>query len=79
MTIMQTKGLLTRDAAARTHIYDVVYSREEIEQRLVQQLITEVFGGSATRLVSRALSADVASAEDAAKIEKLLEVLDESA
>lgn len=79
MTIMQTKGLLKRDVSDRTHIYDTSYSQEEIEQRLVQLLITEVFGGSAARLVSRALSAEVTSAEDAAAIEKLLETLDERA
>lgn len=77
MSIMQTKGLLYRNESNRTHIYNTLFTKNEIEQRLVQQLITEVFEGSATRLVSRALAAETTSAADAAKIERLLEALDD--
>jgi BlaI family penicillinase repressor len=77
MTIMQTKGLLNRDEANRTHIYSTSITQVEMEKKLVQQLITEVFGGSATRLVSRALTAEVTSVADAEKIERLLEALDD--
>lgn len=78
MLIMQTKGLLLRSESERTHIYDAAVSREDIEQKLVQSLINEVFGGSAMRLVSRALSTQGTSAADADKIEQLLEVLDDT-
>lgn len=75
MLIMQTKGLLRRNEIERTHIYDALVAKEEIEQKLVQHLIDEVFGGSAMRLVSRALSTQGTSAADADRIEQLLEAL----
>lgn len=78
MLIMQTKGLLLRSEIERTHTYDAAVSREDVEQKLVQSLINEVFGGSAMRLVSRALSTQGTSAVDADKIEQLLEVLDDT-
>lgn len=75
MLIMQDKGLLVRSENERTHVYGAAVSREDVEQKLVQSLIDEVFGGSAMRLVSRALSTRGTSAVDADKIEQLLEVL----
>ncbi len=78
MSIMQSKGLLTRDESSRTHIYHPVSSRDETEGRLVQRLIDEVFGGSAMRLVSRAISVRATSDADLAKIERLLGAFDDA-
>lgn len=78
MLIMQTKGLLARSESGKTHIYDASVSREAIEQKLVQGLIDEVFGGSAMRLVSRALSTQETSAVDVDRIAQLLEALDDA-
>ena len=78
MSIMQSKDLLTRDESSRTHIYHAVASRDETEGRLVQRLINEVFGGSAMRLVSRAISVQATSEADLAKIERLLGAVDDA-
>ena len=78
MSIMQSKDLLTRDESSRTHIYHPVASRDETEGRLVQRLIDEVFGGSAMRLVSRAISVQATSDADLAKIERLLGAFDDA-
>lgn len=77
MSIMQNKGSLNRDESSRTHIYHPVASRDETEERLVQRLIDEVFGGSAMRLVSRAISVQATSEADLAKIERLLGAFDD--
>lgn len=75
MSIMQTKSLVSRDTSGRTHIYRAAVTQAETEARLVGRLIDEVFGGSATRLVSRALAARTPAEADAAEIERLLAAL----
>lgn len=72
LTIMHTKGFVARDESSRSHVYSAAHSREEIENRLVQRMIKDVFGGSAMRLVARALPTHVASEEEAEEIERLL-------
>lgn len=76
LTIMHTKGLVTRQEAERTHIYSPSYSKNEIETRLIQRLTQQVFGGSAMQLVVRALSTQTTSEEDVKKIKQLLEKLE---
>ena len=73
--IMQKKGFVTRDDSARTHIYQTSYTRDEVEDWLVKHLVNDVFGGSAMRLVTRALSTQAASAEEVEQVKKLLEAM----
>jgi predicted transcriptional regulator len=49
---------------------------EETQSRLVGDLLDRAFGGSATRLVMRALSSRPASAEELAEIRNLLDRLE---
>lgn len=55
MQIMHEKGLLTRDASAKTHIYKAEVSRENTQQQLLNKMIDTVYNGSATQLVMQAL------------------------
>lgn len=55
MQIMHEKGLLTRDASAKTHIYEAAVSRENTQQQLLNKMIDTVYNGSATQLVMQAL------------------------
>lgn len=73
--IMQQKGYVTRDESARMHIYKAKSAQSEIENRLVERLINDVFGGSAMRLVSRALSTQVASHDEVQQVEQLLKAM----
>ena len=77
MSIMQTKGLLSRSEVGRTHIYSPLPTQGEIEQKLVEQFINVIFDGSAMRLVSRALSVQVTSDADADRIAELLSTVDD--
>jgi BlaI family transcriptional regulator, penicillinase repressor len=72
MQIMADKGLVTRDASARTHVYTARLSREETQRQLVSDLVRRAFGGSAAELVMHALSAHPASPEEIKKIRKLV-------
>ena len=76
MQNMTEKGLLIRDESARAHVYRAAQSEEAAQKRLVGDLLDRVFGGSAQKLVMRALSARKASAEERAEIRKLLDEME---
>lgn len=77
LQIMHAKGLVTRDESRRTHVYAAAVEREETEGGLVDELARRAFGGSAGRLVMRALSDRSASAEELAEIRRLLDAAEE--
>ncbi|HEX7183724.1 MAG TPA: BlaI/MecI/CopY family transcriptional regulator [Thermoanaerobaculia bacterium] len=76
LQIMTEKGLVTRDESQRAHLYVARQPEEETQSRLVGDLLDRAFGGSATRLVMRALSSRPASAEELAEIRNLLDRLE---
>lgn len=73
LQIMTEKGLVQRDETERAHVYRASLAREATETQLVGDLLDRAFGGSASRLVLRALASTPASAEEIAQIRKLLE------
>ncbi|HSD71362.1 MAG TPA: BlaI/MecI/CopY family transcriptional regulator [Thermoanaerobaculia bacterium] len=74
LQIMTEKGLVRRDATARAHRYTPKLPRERTEQQMVGDLVDRAFGGSASRLVMRALSSRPATTEE---LERIRELLDE--
>ncbi len=72
MQIMTEKGLLVRDDSGFQHIYKPAISEENTQKQLVGNLLERAFAGSAEKLVMRALSAKKISAEELAKIKKML-------
>lgn len=73
MQIMAEKGLLKRNEENRAHVYIAVPEREEVQGRMVDDLLERVFGGSASALVMRALSRKRASKKEIAEIRKMLD------
>ena len=73
LQIMTTKGLVRRDDAERTHVYEAAYSEEQTQKQLVSDLLDRVFDGSAAKLVLQALEARKASRAEIAEIRKLLD------
>jgi predicted transcriptional regulator len=73
MQIMHAKGLVTRDESERTHVYAAAVEREETEGGLISDLARRAFGGSAAKLVMRALSDAPASPDELAEIRRLLD------
>ena len=73
LQIMTEKGLVTRDEAARTHVYAASSSQEQTQQQIVTDLLDRVFEGSAAKLVLQALSSRKASRDELAEIQKLLD------
>lgn len=72
MQIMHEKGLLKRDASARTHIYQADVSQERTQQQLLNKMINTVFNGSATQLVMQALGHHRSSQEELEQIRQYL-------
>ena len=76
LQIMTEKGLVTRDEAARAHVYSAREPREQMQRHLAGDLVDRAFDGSASQLVMQALAARPASAQDLAEIRKILEDLE---
>ena len=70
------KGLLERDETERTHVYQTRLTQEQTQEQLVGDLLEKAFGGSASKLVMRALSARPASADELMQIRQLLDELE---
>jgi predicted transcriptional regulator len=73
MQIMFEKGLLARDATARSHVYRAARSQEQTQREVVGHLLERVFSGSAPKLVMQALAAKKATRAELAEIRKLLD------
>lgn len=70
MQRLTDKGVVKRKLDGKTHYYSVVPKRSDIQQNLFQQFLTNVYEGSAMKLVMHALGQSKTSAEELQKLEK---------
>ena len=75
MQLMAEKGLVVRDTSRRTHVYRPTIAEEPTQRRLVGALLDKAFGGSAQKLMIRALSARKVSPAELAEIRRMLDEL----
>ena len=73
LQIMTEKGLVERDARARTHVYAAASTEDQTQRRLVSDLLARAFGGSTAKLVLQALSTRKTSPEELAEIKRFLD------
>ncbi len=73
MQIMDAKGLVRRNEDQRAHVYEARAPQEQMQRRLVRDLLDRAFDGSAAGLVMQALSAKKASPREIAEIRQLLD------
>lgn len=71
MKIMHEKGLVERDESERSHRFVASFPEPEVERSLVQDFVRRAFGGSAVKLVQRALD-DQASADELDAMARLI-------
>ena len=64
LQIMTTKGLVVRDEAARAHVYRAAVSQDAMQSRMLRDLSTRLFSGSAAQLALHALTMDPAGIFD---------------
>lgn len=76
MQIMTEKGLLERDNAERTHVFRPRLAQDDTQRQLVKDLLDRAFGGSAGKLVLRALSTTKASPSELGEIRRLLDEME---
>ena len=77
MQIMAQKGLVRRDVSERRHVYEAACSEDQTQRQLIGDLLTQVFDGSARKLIMQALAAKKVSAGELAEIRKLLKESEE--
>jgi predicted transcriptional regulator len=76
MQVMTAKGLLLKDDEKRPQVYHPSISQEQAQTQFVDDLIQRVFGGSADKLILRAVSSKHISRKDLEQIRKLLKKLE---
>lgn len=76
MQIMTEKGLVARDDADRTHVYEPRLAEEETQKQLLGDLLERAFNGSAKKLVMQALSTKKATSKELAEIRQLLDEIE---
>ncbi|GAB3500881.1 transcriptional repressor BlaI [Spirosoma knui] len=72
MQIMHEKGLVTRDAEAKSHTYSAAVSEEDTQRNLVDRFVETAFRGSASKLVMQVLGQHKTSREELDEIKNLL-------
>ena len=76
MQIMNEKGLVKRDTAARTHIYKAVVRENETKNNLISDFVNVAFQGSAMNLVMQALGNTSSSVEELSELKSLIAKLE---
>lgn len=79
MQIMLERGLLTREAQGRKHIYTAAVERDATQDTLLDSFLDKAFGGSAKALVMRALGQHTPSAAEIDELRDYLDSLDAGA
>jgi len=73
LQVMLEKGLVSRQATGKSHIYTAVPNRQQAQGQIVQRMIDAVFEGSAMKLVMQALGNHKPSKEELEMIQQYLE------
>lgn len=76
MQIMNEKGLVERDTAAKTHIYKAVVREHETKNHLMTDFINVAFQGSAMGLVMQALGNTKSSPQELQELKSLIDKLE---
>ena len=76
LQIMAGKGLVARDDRRQSHVYSAARSEEQTQRALVRDLLDRAFGGSAQKLVLRALDSRKVSPQELAEIRNVLDQLE---
>ena len=76
LQIMFEKGLVTRDANSRSHVYAASVSQEQTQRQVLGHLLERVFSGSSSKLVMQALATKKATPEELTEIRGLLDKIE---
>lgn len=77
LQIMFEKGLVVRNAEARTHVYTAAFAQGDVQRNLLQRLVDTAFQGSAIQMVMQVLGNHDASTEELQEIKALIEKVEQ--
>jgi BlaI family transcriptional regulator, penicillinase repressor len=77
MQIMFDKGLVTKNAEGKQHIFEANVSEEATQKSLLNRFIDSTFQGNAMHLVMQALGNHHASNEELSELKKLIQQLEQ--
>lgn len=73
LQIMTEKGLVSRKAEGKAHIYRALASEKKATGEFIKELVERVFMGSPARLVMQALDSGKTSRKEIAEIRQMIE------
>lgn len=73
MQVMTAKGLVEREERGTHHVYRPRHGEQQMQRRLVRDLVDRAFGGSTAQFVLQALNSRRSSPEELDEIRQLLE------
>ena len=79
MQVMQRKGLLVRTERHRAHVYEPGAPRRQTQRRMAQELLRQVFDGSARGLLQSALAGRRVGPDELTEIRRLLDEIERKA
>jgi BlaI family transcriptional regulator, penicillinase repressor len=72
LRIMENKGFVRHTARGRVFVFEPAVKKEVVDQRSVEALLAQNFGGSATGLFVNLLESDAVPAAEITALEKML-------
>ena len=72
LRIMENKGFVRHTARGRVFVFEPIVKKDVVDQRSVEALLEQNFGGSATGLFVNLLESDAVPAADIAALERMI-------
>lgn len=72
LRIMENKGFVRHTARGRVFVFEPMVKKDDVDQRSVEVLLEQNFGGSATGLFVNLLESDSVPAADIEALEKMI-------
>ena len=76
MQVMMERGMLDRDSEGRKHIYRAVIAQTATQDKLLDSFLDKAFGGSAKKLVMRALGQHTPDADELEELRAYIDALE---
>lgn len=73
LQVMTAKGLVARDIRGVQHLYRAKHAEQQMQRRLVRDLVDRAFGGSTAQFVLQALNSRRTTAAELDEIRRLLD------
>ncbi len=76
MQVMMERGMLDRSSEGRKHIYRAVIAQTATQDKLLDSFLDKTFGGSAKKLVMRALGKHTPDSEELEELKAYIDSLE---